>query len=102
MTKILKISTYIAIITLLTSCSTTKNIDNSNRDGLSFKQAIVVNSITEKYQYVKKVCADCDFVMQSLVFKNDNPYDVLKFEKPDGKKVSYYFDISKFFGKVLK
>jgi len=89
----------IAFILIFISCGTTKNISMEERDGSSFEKAIIVNSIPEEYQYVKKHCPDCKFVMQSLMQHKGKPYDVLEFEKPTGEAVSYYFDISKFYGK---
>jgi len=99
MKPIIKLFFVISII-IATSCSSTKNNLNSERDGSSFKKAIIVNSIAEEYEYVKKVCPSCKMVSQSLVFENKKPYDILKFKKSNGKTVAYYFDISNFFGKA--
>jgi hypothetical protein len=89
------------LLILLTaaSCSATKNVGSAERNGSSFEQAIIVRSVGEEYAYVKEVCSGCQFLSQSLTRENKKPYDVLKFKTPDGNTVSYYFDISKFFGK---
>lgn len=85
---------------LVTSCSSIKKADNSTRDGSSFKKAIKVKDIVQEYEYVKKVCVNCQVIEQSLAFDKNKPYDILVAIKPNGEKVSYYFDISKFFGKL--
>ena len=97
--KLIKNSATITILMIVISCGTTKNISMEERDGSTFEKAIIVNSIPEEYQYVKNVCPDCKFVMQSLMQHKGKPYDVLEYEKPTGEAVSYYFDISKFYGK---
>ncbi|RXJ50663.1 hypothetical protein [Gelidibacter gilvus] len=83
----------------MTSCSSTKNIGIIQRDGSSFEKAIIVKSVSEEYDYVRKVCADCQLLGQSLVFEKKKPYDILQLTKSNGEDISYYFDISKFFGK---
>ena len=90
---------FIICLIFMTSCSSTKNIGNTLRDGSSFEKAIIVKSIAEEYEYVRKVCVDCQLLGQSLVFEKKKPYDILKFKKSNGENISYYFDISKFFGK---
>lgn len=97
--KEIKKTGLIICLIILASCSSTKNIGNVQRDGSSFEKAIIAKSISSEYEYVRKVCSDCQFLGQSLVFKKKKPFDILKFKKPNGEEVSYYFDISKFFGK---
>jgi hypothetical protein len=89
------------LLSLLTvaSCVSTKPVSNLEKDGSSFEQAIVVNSVAEEYQYVRGVCANCKLLGQSLRFEKKKPYDVLRLETADGQEVSYYFNISRFFGK---
>lgn len=98
MKTVTKIGFIIGLI-FMVSCSSTKNVGSIQRDGSSFDKAILAKSISAEYEYVRKVCSDCQFLGQSLVFENDKPYDILKFKKANGEEVSYYFDISKFFGK---
>lgn len=99
MKNIYKIVCLIGIL-LITSCSASKKAANNIiRDGSSFEKAIIANSISEEYAYVKKVCPDCKRQMQRLVFEKKKPYDLLDFKKANGETVTYYFDISKFFGK---
>ncbi len=90
---------FIISLIIITSCATTKNIKIGQRDGSSFETAIIVKSVSDEYAYIRKVCPDCLFLGQSLVFKKKKPYDVLEVKAPDGQEVSYYFDISKFYGK---
>lgn len=82
-----------------TSCSTAKGTGSLERDGSSFEKAVIVKNIGEEYEYVRRVCSGCEMQTQSLVFEKDKPYDILELKKPDGESVSYYFDISKFYGK---
>ncbi len=98
MRKITKIGFIIGLL-FITSCSSTKNIGNAQRDGSSFEKAIIAKSISAEYEFVRKVCSDCQLLGQSLVFQDKKPYDILRLKKPNGEKVSYYFDISKFYGK---
>ena len=98
MKSLIKFSIILSFL-VATSCSSTKSTLNAERDGSSFEKAIIVNSIAEEYEYTKKVCPNCKFLGQSLVFHEKKPYDILKYKKPNGKTVSYHFDISSFFGK---
>ena len=115
----MKITSKLALvlsIVIIYSCSSTKksfdstsreelstekdmNERSSSKDGSSVEEAIVVNNIDEEYEYVRKVCPECQFTMQALIFIKKKPYDVLSFKKDNGETVDYYFDISKFFGK---
>lgn len=69
------------------------------RDGSSFEKAIKVGSIPEEYKYVKNNCKHCRLVQQALIYDKKIPFDVIEMERPDGTTVSYYFDISSFYGK---
>lgn len=98
MKEIKKIGIIICLL-IMTSCSSTKNLGNIKRDGSSFEKAIIAKNVSAEYEYVRKVCSDCQLLGQYLVFEKKKPYDILKLKKPSGEEVSYYFDISKFFGK---
>ena len=99
MNNIVKVS--ICLVLFISSCKATKTLEGT-RDGSSFEKAIIVKSIPEEYEYVSKICPDCLLLGQSLTHDNKKPFDILKFKKPNGEEVSYYFDISKFFGKAFK
>lgn len=90
---------FIICLIIMTSCSSPKDIGNIQRDGSSFEKAIIAKSVSDEYEYVRKVCSDCQLLGQSLVFEKKKPYDILKLKKTNGEDVSYYFDISKFYGK---
>lgn len=79
----------------------TRIIDDGNlvRDGSSIEKAIKVKSISEEYEFAARECVECQFMGQYLVFEKKKPYDILEFKKLDGTVVSYYFDISSFYGK---
>jgi len=81
------------------SCGSSKSIASSERDGSSFEKAVIVNSITEEYEYAKKACQGCQLLGQSLNQHKGKPYDILRYKNAKGEEVAYYFDISKFFGK---
>lgn len=94
-----KIVLSIIILFFAFSCKTTNNLAPVVRDGSSFEKAIIVSNVPEEYEYVRRDCDDCKFIGQSLVFEKGKPYDILKFQKSDGTSTSYYFDVSKFYGK---
>ncbi|MDR3273334.1 MAG: hypothetical protein LBT29_07635 [Flavobacteriaceae bacterium] len=71
------------------------------RDGSSYEKAIKVKSVPEEYGYVRKICQDCKMKKQALSERNGKYYDILTLTNAEGKEVSYYFDISSFFGKFF-
>lgn len=81
-----------------TRVSNTKS-KNSIKDGLSVENAIKVKSVAEEYEYVRKNCQGCQLLGQSLIEHKGKPYDELKLKKEDGQEISYFFDISSFYGK---
>ena len=93
---------FILGLFLITSCANTKQISSSKNDGSSIENAIKVSSISEEYKYARANCKNCQLVMQSLIFEKNKPYDLLEFKNPDGEKIIYYFDISKFYGKMFR
>ncbi|WP_298427242.1 hypothetical protein [uncultured Kordia sp.] len=107
MKKTLPILLFVFFCITFTSCGsqkkavsqTTTTADSGKKDGSSVENAIKVKSVPEEYAYVKKACQGCQLLGQALIFEDKKPYDVLKLKKPDGTEVSYYFDISSFYGK---
>lgn len=73
--------------------------NGSQKDGLSYENAVKVNSVREEYQFVKENCSGCELVSQALTENKGKMYDVLTVTKPNGSTVNYYFDIKSFFGK---
>jgi|GEM_PF-172968 len=71
----------------------------SKKDGLSIESAIKVRSVGEEYEFVRKNCMDCKMVSQSLIEHKNKPHDVLTLKKANDEEISYYFDISSFYGK---
>ena len=69
------------------------------KDGLSIKNAIKVKSVSEEYKIVSERCEGCQLLGQSLIFEKDKPFDMINVKNKEGKEVSYYFDISSFYGK---
>lgn len=78
---------------------TRKVTPSRKNDGLSLKNAIKVKSVQEEYQYVKEVCKGCQMKSQALTQNGSRYYDVLNLTKPDGTEISYYFDVTSFYGK---
>ena len=80
-------------------------------DGLSIESAIIINGaknegegITAEYVYIGKKHGERDIdwkpFMQSFLGKNGNHYDKIQIEDiKNNIKISYYFDITAFFGK---
>ncbi len=87
--------TFTTIILLLSCSKKTETESNYN----SIEKAIIVNSVREEYDFIKKQCSDCTFNSQSLIFKNGKKYDKIQYIKSNGEKISYYFDISSFYEK---
>jgi tetratricopeptide (TPR) repeat protein len=67
--------------------------------GTTAETAIVVGSVSEEYQWLRKYYPGYQMIMQSLVSVDGTPYDILNFKTADGVEMSVYFDISSFFGK---
>jgi hypothetical protein len=72
---------------------------NSKNDGLSFETAIKVKDVKEEYIYVRNNCEKCQMLGQSLLQHEGKAYDRLNLKNANGEEISFYFDISSFFGK---
>ncbi len=78
---------------------------NANED-VDYSNAIKVDSVPDEYKILRKTeCKICNTVgslkrdKQRLIFKNDNPFDVLDCTCENcGGKCFLTFDISSFFG----
>ncbi len=75
----------------LTACSEKNYI----RTGHSMDRAYVVQTPEEQRKYLKAECADCTIKKQSIVTSDfGKQYDKFILEKPNGEKVTLYFDVS--------
>jgi len=75
------------------------SLTNLEKDGSSAEKAILVNSISEEYQWIRKYYPTYSVTKQRLVNINNVPYDVLTIKNSKKETIDVYFDISKFFGK---
>jgi len=55
--------------------------------------------IATEYEWLRNHFPGYQNLGQSLVNEKNKPYDVLKIKTSEGKILSVYFDISKFYGK---
>lgn len=72
---------------------------NSKNDGLSLETAIKVKSVKEEYVYASNHCENCQMLDQSLLEHEGKAYDKLNLKNANGEEISFYFDISSFYGK---
>jgi hypothetical protein len=76
----------------------------SGGDGGSKDTAIIVNAKSDAdgthaiYAWLKQNC-NCKVSGQSLVTDAGRVFDLMEGDRADGTKVSYFFDITKSFGK---
>jgi hypothetical protein len=77
----------------------------SGGDGFSFEEAIKISEcdniegVEQEYVEVRKRFGKYQSIRQSLHDKNGKMYDVLELKLEDGREITFYFDISDFFGK---
>jgi hypothetical protein len=110
-----KIVLFWVMAIAMASCSPTKNqsstansdkVPSSERDGTSFEKAIVINAKNEmdgvnaEYSWLRSYFPGYKMKSQSLSSKGSKSYDVLHFLTSEGKEMTIYFDITKFFGKL--
>jgi hypothetical protein len=72
---------------------------STNTVGLSLETAIKVKSVKEEYEYARNHCDNCQMLGQALLQHKGKPYDKLMLKNAKGEEISYFFDISSFFGK---
>lgn len=110
----------LAMVVVLASCSSTKkstgklmpptatssDASSSGNDGSSYEKAIVIDKKNEsegvaaEYKWLRENYPDYSVTGQSLQQNNKKWYDVLHTKAKDGTKRDFYFDITKFFGKM--
>jgi len=77
----------------------------SGGDGFSFKEAIKISDcsntegVKQEYVEVRKRFGKYRLIRQSLLDKSGRMYDVLELKLEDGREITFYFDITDFFGK---
>ena len=77
----------------------------SGGDGFSFKEAIIISDcsnlegVEQEYVEVRKRLGNYQLIRQSLQDQSDRMYDVLELKLEDGREITFYFDITDFFGK---
>lgn len=81
----------------------------SGGKGMSIEEAVLINTtssnigVSAEYQYVSQLHGergkDWNLEYQDLLNLEGKHYDALHIKTRDGCKLTYYFDISKFFGK---
>lgn len=68
-------------------------------EGSSFETAIVVESISAEYAWIRENYPGAKVNQQSLLSNDGKMYDLLRFETAEGETLEIYFDINSFFGK---
>jgi len=93
---------------VLSSCAMKKQVVTLNvtgGDGSSYEQAIIINETHEspgtaaEYSWLSVHYPHYRTAGQALAFNEKKPYDIISVITHDGKTLSVYFDISKFYGK---
>lgn len=75
-------------------------------DGSSIAKAVVIKGANEQtgveaeYAWLAKHFPGYKMGKQALTSENGKSYDVMDFTTADGKKMTIYFDITDFFGKM--
>ncbi|HEX4612940.1 MAG TPA: hypothetical protein VH092_32420 [Urbifossiella sp.] len=68
------------------------------RDGSSPEKAVVVGSIGEEYEWMRRHCSGWRPVVQALTHIDGKPHDTHTLKNDRGEERTLYFDISRFFG----
>jgi hypothetical protein len=77
----------------------------SGGDGFTFEEAIKISDcgniegVEQEYIEVRKRLGNYKLIRQSLQDKSGRMYDVLELKLEDGQEITFYFDITDFFGK---
>jgi len=108
---------FIPLIALAIACHSSKHTTTTpasgaqqssttgTQAGSSYENAVVIQEKTEgpgvdaEYKWIREHYPHSKTGSQSLVFKNNKPYDILSIKTADGTEKKIYFDISNYFGK---
>ena len=76
--------------------------------GSTIETAVIINTdsyaigVPAEYEYIKNIHGvhgeDYSLLKQSLSFVNENSYDEILIKLKNGEEISYFFNISQFFG----
>ena len=113
-----KLLLLLACICAIYSCSTTKTLSGNaanqtnsttsveGNDGLSIEKAIVLNEknetqgVSAEYTWLRNNYPGYKLKRQSLIDHNNKYYDKMEIITAEGGKLTIYFDITNFFGKM--
>lgn len=95
-----------ALALIFLSCAGKKKIASNDiaRNGSSYEKAIVINEthegagVNDEYAWIRSNYPNSKTKSQELVYHEKKPYDILNIITADGKTISVYFDINKFYG----
>jgi hypothetical protein len=92
-----------------TSYNQVDNVTYSGGNGSTIENAIIINAqssfigIAAEYAYISKKHGErrssWELELQSLIEKDGKHFDALHIKLKNGQNLTYYFDISMFFGK---
>lgn len=83
-----------------------KDVSFSGGDGSSVKKAVVIKAPTSvagiraEYDWIRTNHPDLQLVRQSVLKAGDKIYDRMDFQTLDSRRVTLYFDVTDFYGKM--
>jgi hypothetical protein len=103
---------------VVASCQTTNRTSSSaasasqavysGGDGTTIKSAVLINltsegdAVASEYSWLREHFPGCTLKSQALIENGQRHYDGMTIALPNGSERTYYFDISKSFGSLLK
>ena len=70
------------------------------RNAISFETAVPVDSTDEEYNLLRLLHPGSQLLLQSLKEHNGKHYDAMEMVTAENESITYYFDISSFYGKL--
>jgi hypothetical protein len=83
-----------------------KGVSFAGGDGSSIENAVIIKAPNElagvrgEYNWIRKNRPGWQLEKQSMLNKGGKVYDKMDFQTPDGRRVTLYFDITDFVGKL--